>query len=274
MGHGGSAGRRKADGAIRRPITVIVADDDPLARRAIRDSLQGAGMTVIATAGSGREAIDLTLHYRPLALLLDLDLPDLRAIDVTRRVRWGVGDDVAVIVLATSDDDETAISVLRAGAAGWLPKSTSLDSLARAVRGAVDGEAAVGRRLLRRMIDELQGTQAEELGLRPVRSPLSQREWEVLEMLCDGASVDDAALRLDIAAETVRSHLKHIRRKTGARGPEELSAALRGLRVARLEPNRRDLPDRPVVGLPAGCEGPTDGTREIRTRPTRARAEP
>ena len=219
-GHGGSADGRSA-GATRRPGTVIVADDDPLARRALRDSLQGAGMTVVAEAGTGREAIDLTLHYHPLALLLDLDLHDLHAIDVTRRVRWGGGEDVAVIVLASSHDDETAVSVLRP-APPVGSKSTPLDSIPRAVRGAVDGEAAVSRRLLRTLIEELGSTQAEELGLRPVHSPLSPREWEVLDMFCHGASVDDIATRLDIVAETVRSHLKRIRRKTGARGPEEL----------------------------------------------------
>ena len=260
--------------ATRCPVTVIVADDDPLARRALRDSLQAAGMTVVAEAGTGREAIDLTLHYHPLALLLDLELHDLHAIDVTRRVRWGGGEDVAVIVLASSHDDETAISVLRAGAAGWLEKSTALDSIPRAVQGAVDGEAAVSRRLLRTLIEELGSTQAEELGLRPVHSPLSPREWEVLDMFCHGASVDDIATRLDIVAETVRSHLKRIRRKTGARGPEELSAAARRLRLVRHQKNRRDLADRPVVGRPYACDGLPDGTREVHTRHASARAQP
>ena len=192
-------------------------------------------MRVIAEAGTGREAIDLTLHYHPQALVLDVQLPDLHAIDVTRRVGRGGGEDVVVVVLGASDDEETALAVLRAGAVGWLAKDTALDGLPRAVQGALDGEAAVSRRMLRPLVEQLQHEQAEELGLRPVRSPLSQREWEVLDLLCQGASADEIAIRLDIASATVRSHVKHIQRKTGARGPEELLAVARRLRVARLE---------------------------------------
>jgi NarL family two-component system response regulator LiaR len=242
MSDNGSAGRRRSRTANRGPVTVIVADGDPLARRAIRESLQDEGMTVIAEAGTGREAIDLALHYHPQALVLDVQLPDLHAIDVTRRVRRGGGEDVVVVVLAPSDDDETALAVLRAGAVGWLAKDMALDGLPRAVQGAVDGEAAVSRQLLRPLIEQLQREQAEELGLRPVRSPLSQREWEVLDLVCHGASGDEIAMRLEIAPGTVRSHIKHIQRKTGARGRKELLAVARRLRVARLEPSSTASP--------------------------------
>ena len=242
MGDHGSAGRRKSTAVSRGQVTVIVADDDPLARRAIRQTLQGAGLTVIAEAGTGREAIDLTLHYHPQALVLDVQLPDLHAVDVTRRVGRDGGEDVVVVVLGPSDDEETALTVLRAGAVGWLAKDTALEGLPRAVQGAVNGEAAVSRRMLRPLIEQLQREQAEELGLRPVRSPLSQREWQVLDLLCHGVAADEIAMRLEIAPETVRSHMKHIQRKTGASGPDDLVAIARRLRVARLERSSRTSP--------------------------------
>ena len=93
---------------------------------------------------------------------------------------------------------------LRAGASGFLAKSVGVDALPRALRGAKAGEAVVSRRMAMRVIEGLRKVREDGSGMRPVRSRLTSREWEVLDLLCDGRSTEDVADTLVLSAETVR----------------------------------------------------------------------
>src|SRR3954451_18758271 len=86
-------------------VSVLLADDDPLVRRILRDTLQDAGFQVVAEASTGREAVDLALHYEPDLLVVDLAMPDGDGIDVVRRVRAGASKDVHAVLLTSRDDD-------------------------------------------------------------------------------------------------------------------------------------------------------------------------
>ena len=196
----------------RRPLRVIVADDDPLSRRAVRDALQDAGITVVAEAVDGREAIELTLHYAPDVLLLEADLPVVDSLEATKRVFSRAGD-VRIVVHAAIDDPELAVRCLRAGAIGFMPKRFGLEALPRALRAAQNGEAIIPRHIGAHLIDCLRRQREHATGLRPVRSPLTDREWEVLDLLCEGCSTTDIADHLVLTVETVRSHIKHLMRK-------------------------------------------------------------
>jgi DNA-binding NarL/FixJ family response regulator len=211
-------------------LRVIVADSDPLARRAVRDALQSSGVVVIAEAGEGGDAVRLALHYVPDVVLLDVRLPSLDGIEATRRI-VAQEPEVAVVVLTAQDDDETALRCLRAGAVGFLARTISLDVLARALRAAVSGEAVVSRRLMMRIIDGLRQSPPGGLGMRPVVSPLTTREWEVLDLLCQGRSTDDIATDLVLTTETVRSHVKSILRKLDVRSRQQAVNRARELRA-------------------------------------------
>lgn len=200
------------DPKATRPLRVIVADDDPLSRRAVRDALQRAGITVIAEAADGREAIELTLHYAPDLVLMEADLPVVGGLDATRRIHERA-DAVKVIIHAAVDDAELAIRSLRAGAIGFLPKRYGLEPLSRALRAAHAGEAIVPRHITGHLVESIRRQRERATGLRPVRSPLTDREWEVLDLLCEGLSTTDIADRLVLTVETVRSHIKHLMRK-------------------------------------------------------------
>ena len=205
----------EADGARADvPLRVIVADDDPLARRVVRDALEAGGIVVIAEAANGREAVELSLHYKPDIVLMDLVMPDVDGIQATRRI-LAREPRVEVIILTSSDDDEVGIVGLRAGASGFLNKRAGVEALPRALRGAVAGEAVISRRLTMRLVDSLRRTRPDGLGIRPVRSRLTPREWEVLDLLCSGQSTDDIADALVLSSETVRSHIKNLLRKLG-----------------------------------------------------------
>jgi DNA-binding NarL/FixJ family response regulator len=213
------------DAAIR----VVLADGDPLARRTIRDALQRDGITVVAEATSGREAIELAGFYRPDAVVMDAKLPEVDGVEATRTIH-DRSPDTCIVLLASEPDDSLGLRALRAGAAGYMSKAVDPEVLPRVLRGAVEGEAAISRRLAMSLIESFRRAPRGGSGFRPVRSELTDREWEVLDLLSAGAGTEDIARTLVLSTETVRSHLKNLYRKLGVRSREEATEAARRLR--------------------------------------------
>jgi DNA-binding NarL/FixJ family response regulator len=217
------------DAVERSPLRVIVADDDPMARRVVRDALDTDGITVVAEAATGQEAVELTLYYKPDVVLMDLVMPDGDGIEATGRI-VDAEPDTSIVLLTATDDDDAALAGLRAGASGWLNKSVGVDALPRVVRGAAAGEAVVSRRLTMRLLDAIRRTSPDGVGIRPVRSPLTPREWEVLDFLCASASTEAIARELVLSPGTVRSHVKNILRKLGVGSRREAVEEARRMR--------------------------------------------
>jgi two-component system, NarL family, response regulator LiaR len=214
----------------QEPLRVIVADDDPLARRVVRDALEEGGLIVVAEAATGQEAVELSLYYRPDAVLMDLVMPGGDGIEATARI-IDAEPQTRVVVLSATDDEDAAVVALRAGASGWLSKAVDVGALPRALRGAVAGEAVVSRRLTMRLIDSIRRVPTDGAGIRPVRSPLTPREWEVLDFLCAGASTDTIARELVLTPGTVRSHVKNLLRKLGVSSRREAVDEARRMRA-------------------------------------------
>jgi NarL family two-component system response regulator LiaR len=209
------------------PLRTVVTDDDPLVRRLIRDTLQRDNITVIAEATTGREAVELALFYRPDVVVMDYMMPEMDGIEATRRI-YEQDPSIRVILLTGAGDEALGMRGLRAGAAGFLSKDMDLDALPRALRGSVDGEAAISRTLAMRLVQHYRTAPAGGMGLRPVRSNLTDREWEVLDLLTGGATTDDIARVLVLSTETVRSHLKNMYRKLEVSSRDEaVEAAIR-----------------------------------------------
>jgi two-component system, NarL family, response regulator LiaR len=201
-------------------IRALITDDDPLVRRLIRDTLQADNMTVIAEATTGREAVELALFYRPDVVVMDYTMPEMDGIEATRLIHERDGE-IRVVLLTGSHDADLGLRGLRAGASGCLSKEMDLDSLPRALRGSIDGEAAISRRLAMQLIRHYRSAPTGGMGLRPVKSALTDREWEVLDLLSGGASSEDIARVLVLSPETVRSHLKNLYRKLGVGSREQ-----------------------------------------------------
>src|SRR6201999_3078622 len=210
-------------------LRTIVADDDPLVRRLIRDTLQRGDVTVIAEASTGREAVELALFYRPDVVVMDYMMPEMDGIEATRRI-YEHDPAIRVVLLSGAGDDELGLRGLRAGAAGYLSKEVELDSLPRALRDALEGEAAIYRRLAMQLVESYRSTQMGGAGMRPVRSRLTDREWEVLDLLSTGATTDEIARNLVLSPETVRSHLKNLYRKLEVNSREDAVQAASRLR--------------------------------------------
>jgi NarL family two-component system response regulator LiaR len=217
------------------PLRTVVTDDDPLVRRLVRDTLERDGIRVIAEATTGREAVELALFYRPDVVVMDYRMPEMDGIEATRRI-YEANPSIRVIMLTGSGDESLGLRSLRAGASGFLTKDMELSALPRAVRGAVAGEAAISRSLAMHLVQQYRAAPSVAgAGMRPVRSKLTDREWEVLDLITGGATTDDIARTLVLSTETVRSHRKNLYRKLEVSSRDaavEAGARMRGLVAA------------------------------------------
>jgi NarL family two-component system response regulator LiaR len=211
------------------PLRVLVADDDPIARRAIKRALSQPGIIVIAEAHDGREAVELCMHYRPDVVLMDVVMPVLDGIAATKRIVQELPDQV-VVILTSSDEQDFGFIGLRAGAAGFLSKDIDIDALPQAICGAQSGEAVISRRLGMKLIEHLRRAPEGATGMRPVKSPLTPREWEIIDLLVESMTTDEIAETLVLSTETVRSHVKNILRKLDVRSREEAVEAAQAMR--------------------------------------------
>jgi NarL family two-component system response regulator LiaR len=225
------------DGSSEAPLRAVIADDDPFARRVIKEVLQGAGIRVVAEAANGRQAVEYALYYRPDVVVMDVVMPELDGIMATRQIiKQLPGQVIIVLTGAGDDDDELGMQALRAGAAGFLSKDVDIDALPRALEGARSGEAAVSRKMTKRLIERLRAAPTGSSGMRPVKSPLTPREWEVIDLLQAGESTEEMAQTLVLSTETVRSHVKNILRKLDVRSREDAVAAAEKMRNAPSRP--------------------------------------
>jgi DNA-binding NarL/FixJ family response regulator len=212
------------------PLRAIIADDDAFARRVIRDALERAGVTVVAEARNGRQAVELVVYYRPDVVLMDVVMPELDGILATRRILKQLPDQLVIVLTGTNDDeDELGLQAIQAGAAGYLSKDVDIDSLPRTLDAVWRGEAVISRKMTRRLIERLRRSSGSA-GMRPVKSPLTAREWEVVVLLEGGMSTEAVADQLVLSTETVRSHVKNILRKLNVRSREEALAVVKRMR--------------------------------------------
>lgn len=223
---------------------VVVCDDDERLRTEIRAALQDAGIIVIAEAANGRDAIDLALHFRPDVVVLDVVMANVDGLAATRAIVERAPE-VRILLLTASHDAELGLVGLRAGAAGHLVKGLPMEELVAAVHLVAEGEPVVAPGVTRRLIETLRALPDGGLGVRPVRSSLTPREWEVLDLLCSGLTVDDIAEQLVLARDTVRTHVKRLLRKLGAHSQAEAVEIANGMR-STFTPTVPAVPEDPV----------------------------
>ena len=179
---------------------------------------------------------------------MDVVMPELDGILATRQILKVVPDQLVIVLTGVDDeDDELGLLALRAGAAGFLSKDVDIDALPRTLEAVRAGEAAISRRMTKRVIEQLRSAPGGSSGMRPVKSPLTAREWEVIDLLKATRSTDEIAADLVLSTETVRSHVKNILRKLDVRSREEAVAAADRMRNAT--PPIEDPGERESAGI-------------------------
>jgi two-component system, NarL family, response regulator LiaR len=212
-------------------IHLVIGDPDPISQRVIRDALQDqAGFVIAAAASSGREVVELSRHYRPDVTLMEASLPGLDGLTATRQIR-DEAPEVRVLIFSRNEAEETQLKALRAGASGFLSKNVPLDTVARAVRSVVRGESAFSRKVTMQLIERLRELPEGGTGMRPVQSPLTEREWEILDYFCQGKDTKEIAETLVLSEETIYSHSKNVLRKLNVHSRREAVEAAQRMRV-------------------------------------------
>jgi DNA-binding NarL/FixJ family response regulator len=220
-------GSRHVSSLADQQVRVVIADQDGLARSMMRAALDAAdGIATVATTGDDREALELVRYYRPAVLIIDTAMLSDGSVDLIARVLL-CSPETHVLTIAV-DDDQRAISALRAGALGHFSKDIDPDKLALLVARAAAGEAIVPRRLTTTLLELVR--QVPDTGWRPLHSRLTTREWEIVELLSDGASTQEIAEHLVLSPTTIYSHVKSLLRKLGVHSRRDAVVAAQRLR--------------------------------------------
>jgi DNA-binding NarL/FixJ family response regulator len=197
------------------PIRVVIADDHAPLRGTVRRALESGGCVVCGEAATGPEAVALVSEHRPDVALLDIHMPG-SGIAAAARITTALPQ-TTVVMLTYSRADEDLFDSLRAGARGYLLKDMNPDRVGAALRGVLDGEAALPRALVARVLDEFRSTSKRKLVFRQRRSAaLTDREWETMALLRDGLTTEEVAERLFISPATVRVHVSSVVKKLQA----------------------------------------------------------
>jgi two-component system, NarL family, response regulator LiaR len=214
-------------------LAVAIVDADPLARGAVRACLAAEDdIGIVGEAPDGSTGIELVRDKRPDLVLIALSLPD-RSGNEAMREMLTISPQTRVIVLAVEADEDAQLQALRTGAAGCLPKAIDLEILPRVLRCVQAGEAAVTRALATRVLEQVRMLDRGLLDrFRPIRSSLTQREWEVLDLLVEGTTTGGIARQLDVSLATVRSHVKHVLSKLGMHSRDEAVRYVKRVRHA------------------------------------------
>lgn len=201
-------------------MQVVLADDHVMFRKGVQATLSAApGITVVAEANDGKEAVDLAVRYRPDLVLMDINMPHMNGVQATRLIKQQVPD-TRIVILTVSDVDRDLFEAIKAGADGYLLKNLGPDELVAAVRAAAAGEAPVSPLMAAKVLKEFR--QGKAAGAPPEESHnLSPREVEVLQLASQGLTYKEIAARLFVAESTVKNHMRHIMEKLHLRNRSE-----------------------------------------------------
>lgn len=208
-----SAREEPAEGRLR----VMLVDDDELMRRGLRAVLSSDDRIEVSDeAANGRTAVHRARHGNPDVVLMDVRMPELDGIAATRELLTAAPD-AKVLVLTTFEEDEYIDGAIRAGASGFLLKRSSPEELIAAIHTVASGDALLSPSVTRRVVDRMARQPAVGEPDDARLDELTAREREVFELIGRGLSNTEIAAELTVEETTVKTHVKRVLMKTGAR---------------------------------------------------------
>ncbi|MBU1670679.1 MAG: response regulator transcription factor [Actinobacteria bacterium] len=205
-------------------IKVMIVDDHSLVREGLKAVFdQGKEIDVVGEAGSGEEAIEMVESVKPDVILMDISMPGMNGIQATKLIREK-NPEAKVVILTMLDQEGYVYEAIKAGATGYMLKSTSSDDLVNAIQTVHEGKALLHPDATAQLLKEfvtLAQNKAKDYGL-------SNREMEVLQLLSEGNTNKEIAKALWISEQTVKTHVAHIFDKLGTSDrTETVARALR-----------------------------------------------
>jgi DNA-binding NarL/FixJ family response regulator len=196
---------------------IVIADDHTIVREGLKQVLAAAGdLSVIAEAGNGAEVMQRVRELDFEVLLLDMSMPGKSGIELIKQVH-GEKPKLRILVLSMHEEEQYAVRALKAGAAGYMTKESASDLLVAAIRRVASGGAYITPAVAEQFA---LGAMADASG--PLHATLSDREYQVFEMLAAGKSITLIADRLNLSVKTVSTHKAHIMQKMNMANPAEL----------------------------------------------------
>lgn len=195
---------------------IMIADDHGIVRSGLKLLLEMQdGIEVIAEAGNGKEALDIALRERPDIAILDVKMPEMTGLEVTRRIR-AEAPEITVLILSMHDDERYVFESLKAGASGYVLKTQADSDLLDAVNAARRGEPFLSPQAQQALINDVLGDNGEQ------QRQLSPREEEVVRLVAEGHTNREIAAILGLAEKTAENHRSNAMRKLGMRDRVEL----------------------------------------------------
>lgn len=197
-------------------IRVLLVDDHPMLSQGLRRLLEREeDIKVVGDARNGREAVEVAMEQRPDVVVMDIAMPELNGIEATRQIMAKLPD-TKVVALSARSDRQVVNDVLRAGAAGFSLKETSVDDLVEAIR-----TVASGRMYLNPQVVDLVCAD-ESMGSGPM-GRLTPREREVLQLIAEGKATKEVAYALHVSIKTAETHRRSIMEKLNMHSVAELT---------------------------------------------------
>lgn len=211
-------------------ITVVIADDQEMVRTGFRMILESQpDIEVVADVVDGEAALAAVEEHHPDVLLLDIRMPKLDGLEVTRRLSTLAAADPAragrprIVIVTTFDLDEYVHTALRNGASGFLLKDASPAMLVEAVHAAAVGDSLISPAITVRLLRDMAPASGTTAGRTPAE-PLTDREADVVRCLARGATNAEIAAELFVSLSTVKTHLANVQTKLDARNRVEIAA--------------------------------------------------
>jgi DNA-binding NarL/FixJ family response regulator len=198
-----------------QPMRVLLVDDHPLFKEGLRNLLAARGIEVVGTARDGYEALDRARQLHPDVILMDIKMPRCDGLTATRLIKTEIPE-VAIVMLTTSDDDDSLFEAIKSGASGYLLKSLDADRFFELLSGVAMGEPALSPELAARILGEFARPRNPSHPAAPAGDDpdhLTERQKEVLQYVVRGTSYREIATALSISERTIKYHMSEILQK-------------------------------------------------------------